>query len=240
MSAQLCDLDDFIRVLAIDIPPVRPSSACAIEEFLEEAYRASSRGDTVCVLRLMETIRTETALALRQEATAAELFGDPITARALRDRAATFDPAIVSDSDARNPPPGEPPMADRALNVPPIPTAYTETTPAPAAAIAHVVDQMTEASPERLASPHQRVTLKNTSETGQTFYIQDRYLKHIEIPSGQSREVDMVASELQNLINQARSDRGHFQSGPRKGEAFPVHPLKVVSFGVKNDAPALR
>jgi len=101
----------------------------------------------------------------------------------------------------------------------------------------HAVMQPAMATPERLAKAHQRVTLKNTSEC-QTHFIIDRRLQHIELKPGQSCEIDMLADELRNLVHLARTDRGFYQSGPRRGQAYPPHPVRVIGSHTQS-VPAL-
>jgi hypothetical protein len=76
------------------------------------------------------------------------------------------------------------------------------------------------------------VTLKNT-DTEQTHWIIDRRYNGVELKPGQSREIDMICDELQNLINLSRIDRGFYESGPNKGKPFPPHPVRVIGLGVK-------
>jgi len=98
----------------------------------------------------------------------------------------------------------------------------------------HVKDLTQLATHERLAKPHQRVTLKNTHEC-QTHFICDRNLRYVELRPGQSAEVDMVVDELKNLLHLARTDRGFYESGPNKGKPFPPHPVRVIGLQAKQD-----
>jgi hypothetical protein len=70
--------------------------------------------------------------------------------------------------------------------------------------------------------------------------IFDRFGVATELRPGQQREIAMVVSELQNLMHQARTDRGHYTSGPRCGQPFPPHPVRVLGIGATQEAPTLK
>jgi hypothetical protein len=241
MTAERTTCDDFIIDLAQSVPPLHPQACLAVNELLNEAHRASHDGHTRRVVQLMKTIRVQVAVALIKEGIAAAALGDDVTAGALHKYAAAFDAdAMKIMYPDSNPPLGEPPMAEqpRAANVPPVTTYFDEQAPAPPAMVQRVVDQLQTATPERMAKAHQRVTLHNTAQ--QVFYIQDRSLRHIEFRPGERKEIDMIADELQYLIYQSRTDRGFYESGPKKGEPFPPHPVKVINLGAKSEAPQLK
>jgi hypothetical protein len=80
---------------------------------------------------------------------------------------------------------------------------------------------------ERLSRPHQLVVLFNSSEV-QNHAIQDRFLQLQLFRPGEKREVDMIVDELSTLVELSRTDRGYFTFGPRKGQAYPAHPLKIL------------
>jgi hypothetical protein len=285
MTAERTTCDDFIIDLAQSVPPLHPQACIAVNGLLNEAHRASHAGQTRRVVHLMTTIKTQVAVALHKEGIAAAAFGDDLTAGALHQYAAAFDPdawrvfgddpAVIQApravralprpgsaeplspeshhgapyallepppqaSNDRTLQPGEDPMSEqpRAANVPPVTSYFDEKAPAPAAMIAHVVDQMQTATPERMARAHQRVTIHNTAQ--QVFYVQDRSLRHIEFRPGEKKEIDMIADELQYLIYQSRTDRGYYESGPKKGEPLPPHPLKVIGMQPQQDAALIR
>lgn len=123
-----------------------------------------------------------------------------------------------------------------AANVPPVKTDYA---PAPQAEVQRIVDQMSQPTTEHLAKPWQMVTLKNTS-VEQTFFVSDRFGIAVELRPGQQREVAMVVAELQNLLHQARTDRGFYESGPNKGQPFPAHPVRVLGIGATQEGPTLK
>jgi hypothetical protein len=124
-----------------------------------------------------------------------------------------------------------------AANTPP--AVQTEYAPSPNEHVQRIVDQQRQMTAEELARPWQNVVLKNTSAE-QTFFISDRTGTAVELRPGQQREVAMVVTELQNLLHQARGDRGYFESGPRKGQAFPAHPVRVLGIGATQEAPTLK
>jgi hypothetical protein len=124
-----------------------------------------------------------------------------------------------------------------AANVPP--PAQTDYAPSPNENVQRVVDQMRQPTAEELARPWQTVSLKNTHPE-QTFFISNRFGVAVELRPGQQREVPMVVAELQNLLHQARTDRGYFESGPKKGQAFPAHPVRVLGLGATQEAPTLK
>jgi hypothetical protein len=123
-----------------------------------------------------------------------------------------------------------------AANCPP---AQTEYAPAPNELSRAVVDQLRQPTAEHLALPWQTVTLKNTHPE-QTHFIFDRFGVAIELRPGQQRELAMVVTELQNLMHQARTDRGFYECGPKKGQPFPAHPVRVLGIGAKQEAPSLK
>jgi hypothetical protein len=129
-------------------------------------------------------------------------------------------------------------MSVPAGNVPPLITDFDQR-PAAANVVQHIIDSQQIPSATRLAAAHQRVTLRNTDER-QTHFIQDRSLKHIELRPGESKELDMLTSELANLINLSRNDRGYYESGPKKGAPFPLHPVRVIGLGAKVEAAVLK
>jgi len=131
-------------------------------------------------------------------------------------------------------PPAPPPtptedhtMSERAANTPPIEFAHTQPHPEHAQSVR---DLATLPTAEHLSKSHQRVTLKNT-DPAQTHFVRDRGLNYVQLLPGQSKELDMVSSELSGLLHLARTDRGFYESGPRKGLPFPPHPVRVVGIG---------
>jgi hypothetical protein len=82
------------------------------------------------------------------------------------------------------------------------------------------------ASQERLAKPHQLVLLHNTSEV-QTHIMRDRFLQSQSILPGAKVEVDMPVDEIETLHDLSRTDRGYYAYGPRKGQPFPPHPVRI-------------
>jgi hypothetical protein len=94
------------------------------------------------------------------------------------------------------------------------------------------------ASAERLALPHQRVELWNTSEV-QAHIIRDRFFQHHTLLPGQRAELDMVVSEIKYLHDQSRTDRGFYRDGPRRGQPFPAHPVKVCGIPAMQSRPSV-
>jgi len=89
----------------------------------------------------------------------------------------------------------------------------------------------------RLARAHQLVTVMNTDER-QDHYLKDRYLAHILIRPGQRVEIDMLVDEIAALHNLARTDRGHYLAGPKAGQPFPPHPLKIIGIPPVQSRPS--
>jgi hypothetical protein len=233
MTAESTDAIDFVEALRATIPALHPITHREVNELLGEARHASHNGNITTVVRLMDAVRTKVACELHWEAELAEHLGDHFTADALRQHADDFDPTART---VLYPPQGEEPMSP-AANVPPILTR-DEQAPAPAATIQHIVDLQSKASPEHLAKPWQNVTLRN-SDPAQAHYVRDRAFQYVKFEPGEQREIAMVVDELQELVRLARTDRGHYESGPRRGLPFPAHPIKIVGLGLKSEAPKL-
>jgi hypothetical protein len=97
-----------------------------------------------------------------------------------------------------------------------------------------VVDAARMPSAEQLAKPHQRVTLKNTSEVGQIFYVQDRAFNQVRLLPGHPTEVDLLCTQIANLAHLARGDRGFYPAGsPKAGQPFEPHPIRIIGLGPK-------
>ena len=122
----------------------------------------------------------------------------------------------------------------RAANASPFATLPTE---APLANRPMPVLTPPVADQSRLARAHQRVLLWNTDER-QDFYVKDRFLQHILIRPGAKVEVDMTVDEIQTLHNLSRTDRGHYQIGPKAGQPFPPHPVKICGIAPTQSRPS--
>jgi hypothetical protein len=83
------------------------------------------------------------------------------------------------------------------------------------------------ATAERLAKPHQLVLLHNTSEV-QSHGVKDRFEQIVWLAPGEKKELDMLVEEIATLVHLSRTDRGFFPSGPKRGQAFPPHPVKIL------------
>jgi hypothetical protein len=141
-------------------------------------------------------------------------------------------------SPSQKPQPGDHPMTSAANVAPPMSQAEADATPMKPQLFQQAVMQAAAPTAERLSKPHQRVTLKNTSES-QVHFLCDRHLRHIEFKPGQSREITMLTDELANLMRLQRSDRGFYPIGsPNAGKPFPPHPVKIIGVGVQS-APTL-
>jgi hypothetical protein len=83
------------------------------------------------------------------------------------------------------------------------------------------------ATAERLAKPHQLVLLHNTHEC-QAHGVKDRYEQIVWLAPGEKKELDMLVDEIATLVHLSRTDRGFFPSGPKRGQPFPAHPVKIL------------
>jgi hypothetical protein len=92
------------------------------------------------------------------------------------------------------------------------------------------------ATQERLAKPSQHVVLFNSSEV-QTHGVKDRWEVMQMFAPGEKREICMVCDELNTLIELARTDRGFYTYGPKRGQPFPPHPLKVLGLPPASSRP---
>jgi hypothetical protein len=88
----------------------------------------------------------------------------------------------------------------------------------------------------RLARAHQIVTVQNTDER-QDYFLKDRYLQHILIRPGAKVEIDMVVDEIANLHDLSRTDRGFYAFGPKRGQPFPPHPVRIIGIPVVQARP---
>ena len=89
--------------------------------------------------------------------------------------------------------------------------------------------QLLAPSQEQLAKPSQFVTLHNTCE--QTHFIYDRYNQAHEFLGGQKKQIEMTTDGIDTLRHWARTDRGHYLSGHKKGQPFPAHPVRIIDVG---------
>ena len=89
--------------------------------------------------------------------------------------------------------------------------------------------------PDRLNAKHQRVALKNTSDTELSFdgmvrpqlhIVIDRHMVGHEIQPGQTLpDIDMVALEIEGFLRQRK--RGRFSPS---GREYPLHPIMIIGF----------
>jgi hypothetical protein len=89
--------------------------------------------------------------------------------------------------------------------------------------------QLQAPSQEQLAKPSQFVTLHNTGE--QTHFIIDRYNRGHEFLGGQKKRIEMTTDGIDTLRHLARTDRGIYPSGQKKGQQFPPHPVRIIDVG---------
>jgi hypothetical protein len=95
--------------------------------------------------------------------------------------------------------------------------------------------QYNESEPPRVcrrlqfAKPSQFVTLHNTGE--QTHFIIDRYNQGHEFLGGQKKQIEMTTDGIDTLRHLARTDRGIYRSGQKKGQPFPPHPVRIIDVG---------
>jgi len=89
----------------------------------------------------------------------------------------------------------------------------------------------------RLSRPHQLVVIWNTDER-QDHFVKDRYLAHIIVRPGQKVEIDMTVDEIATLHNLSRTDRGHYLSGPKSGQPYPAHPLRICGIPPVQSRPS--
>jgi hypothetical protein len=94
------------------------------------------------------------------------------------------------------------------------------------------------ASQERLSRAFQHVVLHNTSEN-QSRGVQDRWLQLQMLAPGEKREITMLVDELATLIELGRTDRGFYTYGPKRGQPFPAHPLRVIGLPPASSRPSV-
>jgi hypothetical protein len=89
--------------------------------------------------------------------------------------------------------------------------------------------QLQAPSQGQLAKPPQFVTLHNTGE--QTHFIIDRYNPGHEFLGKQKKRIEMTTDGIATLRHLARTDRGIYPSGQKKGQPFPPHPVRIIDVG---------
>jgi hypothetical protein len=89
----------------------------------------------------------------------------------------------------------------------------------------------------QLAKAWQTVTLRNFSETGQTFVMLDRKKQQKQIRAGESAELQLENDRISRLLHLQRGDRGFYPLGsPKAGQPFERHPLRITSVTAQADA----
>lgn len=92
-------------------------------------------------------------------------------------------------------------------------------------------------SQERLDRPHQRVSVKNTSDTTvtaqgrpvpQLHVVIDRFNQGNELQPGETKELDMLADDIEYFIRE-RQPRTNNQ-----GRTRPIHPIHVIGYEEKH------
>jgi hypothetical protein len=89
---------------------------------------------------------------------------------------------------------------------------------------------MQQPSQEHLAKPSQFVTFQNT-DPAQTHIIINRHKQGVSLQPGEKKVIEMVVDEIETFRHLARTDRGFYPDGPKKGRPFPAHPVKILDVG---------
>jgi hypothetical protein len=90
-SPEHCDALDFVEALRDSVPPLHPSAASIVHEWLNLARCASHISDTREVVRLMNLVKEKIAIELHWEAEVDEDIGDYVAAGALHTAADKWD-----------------------------------------------------------------------------------------------------------------------------------------------------
>jgi hypothetical protein len=85
-------------------------------------------------------------------------------------------------------------------------------------------------SQEHLAKPSQYVTFQNTDQV-QTHIVINRHKQGVALQPGEKKVIEMVVDEIETFRHLARTDRGFYPDGPKKGQPFPAHPVKILDVG---------
>lgn len=98
----------------------------------------------------------------------------------------------------------------------------------------HHAPMRPEPSEARLKADHTRVTVKNTA-MAQNHIVIDRFNVGHELRPGETREMDMVNSEIENFLEQRRPGRFYPEIDPLspQGRPKPPHPIEIVGYSVK-------
>jgi hypothetical protein len=94
-------------------------------------------------------------------------------------------------------------------------------------------------SQEQLARPSQFVTFMNTDPV-QTHFVINRFNQGVELRPGEKKQIEMTVDGCDTFRHLARTDRGFYPDGPKKGQPFPAHPVKILDAGpIRNDEMVL-
>jgi hypothetical protein len=94
-------------------------------------------------------------------------------------------------------------------------------------------------SQEQLARPSQFVTFMNTDPV-QTHFVINRFNQGVELRPGEKKQIEMTVDGCDTFRHLARTDRGFYPDGPRKGQPFPAHPVKILDVGpIRHDEMVL-
>jgi hypothetical protein len=98
----------------------------------------------------------------------------------------------------------------------------------------HHAPMRPEPSEARLKADHTRVTVKNTA-MAQNHIVIDRFNVGHELRPGETREMDMVNSEIENFLEQRRPGRFYPEIDPLspQGRPKPPHPIEIVGYSAK-------
>jgi hypothetical protein len=62
----------------------------------------------------------------------------------------------------------------------------------------------------------------------------------VALQPGEKKVIEMVVDEIETFRYLARTDRGFYPDGPKKGRPFPAHPVKILDAGpIRHDEMAL-
>jgi hypothetical protein len=99
---------------------------------------------------------------------------------------------------------------------------------------------MSAPSQEQLARPSQFVTFMNTHPV-QTHFVMNRFNQGVELRPGEKKQIEMTVDGCDTFRHLARTDRGFYPDGPKKGQPFPPHPVKILDAGpIRCDETALQ
>jgi hypothetical protein len=59
----------------------------------------------------------------------------------------------------------------------------------------------------------------------------NRFNQGVELRPGKRKQIEITVDGCDTFRHLARTDRGFYPDGPKKGQPFPAHPVKILDVG---------